>query len=415
MFKKEIKSVKKLICNFCNKKCLGKVLRVNEKHFHDQCFLCSICNTSLSTDGYFQKNNSYFCIADYQKMFGHKCSTCFEYIEGEMVLIMDKSYHVECFNCSKCKQILQDGSRIINIGEEILCENCIVCNEIVKIDEHENSYDSLVWPPHQQSDIENTTNSGESNLSYQSNNVEKCFSYLNMDQSFLKKIVTPYGKTKNLSHFHRPAKVQSSSNRRLYPRKKLNIDPIIKMSTYPDGKKDDSEIQIKTLDNSQTGTDGMLSLFTKNPIVKSNRKFKQESFDIRTASRHPSGSEEYMSTLDSPSSIEEDVHFYEDDEQSKKIEVFDTTNKLSTSDFSSGKLENSNEYSVSISDSSYYSIPYEMLVTTNKRLPDNVDRCNLERHLSETEFLEVLKCSRMDFYSLPLWKRNDIKRKGLIF
>lgn len=405
MLKKEMKNSKKLICNSCNKKCLGEVLRVNEKHFHKQCFLCSVCNKSLSTDGYFHKNNLYFCIADYQKRFGHKCSTCTKYIEGEMVLIMDKSYHVECFNCSNCKQILQDGSRIINVGEEILCENCIICDEIADIDELENTYDSLVWHP-QQSDIEDTTNSGQSNVSSAYQADEKSFSYLNTDQSSLRKIITPYDKTNNLSHFHRPAKFQSSNRGQSTIKK--NVDPVIKMSRYPDGKNDETQIEMnesfsdaeEILETSQNRT-GMLSLLTTN-IGKTTRKFKQESFDIRAASKYPSGSEEYMTALPS---FEHDMNFYDegDSQQSKKLE--------DVSDFNSGKLENSDD---SFSDS-FYSIPYSSLVTTNKRLPDNVDRCNLERHLSEIEFLEVLKCSRMYFYSMPMWKRNEIKRKALIF
>lgn len=400
-----MKNSKKLVCNSCNKKCLGEVLRVNEKHFHKQCFLCSVCNKSLSTDGYFLKNNLYFCIADYQKRFGHKCSTCTKYIEGEMVLIMDKSYHVDCFNCSNCKQILQDGSRIINVGDEILCENCIVCDEIADIDQLENTYDSLVWHP-QQSDIEDTTSSGQSNVSSAYQADEKSFSYLNTDCS-LRKIITPYDKTKNLSHFHRPAKFQAS-NRGLFTIKK-NTDPVVKMSRYPDGKNDEIEIEMnetlsdaeEILEKSQNRT-GMLSLLTTN--IKG--KFKKESFDIRAASKYPSGSEEYMTALPS---FEHDMDFYEEDDNQKSKKLVDV------SDFSSGKLENSDEYSVSFSDSSFYSIPYSMLVTTNKRLPDNVDRCNLERHLSEIDFLEVLKCSRMDFYSMPMWKRNEIKRKALIF
>lgn len=405
MFKKEMKNSKKLVCNSCNKKCLGEVLRVNEKHFHKQCFLCSVCNKSLSTDGYFIKNNLYFCIADYQKRFGHKCSTCSKYIEGEMVLIMDKSYHVECFNCSNCKQILQDGSRIINVGEELLCENCIVCDEIADIDELENTYDSLVWHP-QQSDIEDTTNSGQSNVSSAYQADEKSFCYLNTDQSYLKKIITPYNKTKNLSHFHHPTKFQSS-NRGLFTARK-NIDPVIKMSRNPDGKNHEIKIEIsepisdaeEILEISPNRT-GMVSLLTTNI-----RKFKQESFDIRTASKYPSGSEEYMTAL---SSFDYDMDFYDerDNQQSKKLE--------DESDVSSGKFENSGELSDSFSDSSFYSIPYNMLVTTNTRLPDNVDRCNLERHLSEIEFSEVLMCSRMDFYSMPIWKRDEIKRKALIF
>ncbi|XP_011497253.1 PREDICTED: actin-binding LIM protein 3 [Ceratosolen solmsi marchali] len=59
--------------------------------------------------------------------------------------------------------------------------------------------------------------------------------------------------------------------------------------------------------------------------------------------------------------------------------------------------------------------PYHLLIITNYRLPADVDRCNLERHLSDTEFEAVLHCTRTDFYRLPQWRRNDIKRRARLF
>ncbi|XP_076280386.1 actin binding LIM protein Uncoordinated 115a isoform X3 [Lasioglossum baleicum] len=59
--------------------------------------------------------------------------------------------------------------------------------------------------------------------------------------------------------------------------------------------------------------------------------------------------------------------------------------------------------------------PYHLLVITNYRLPADVDRCNLERHLSDAEFEAVLQCSRAEFYRLPQWRRNEIKRRARLF
>ncbi|KAJ8865942.1 hypothetical protein PR048_033465 [Dryococelus australis] len=55
--------------------------------------------------------------------------------------------------------------------------------------------------------------------------------------------------------------------------------------------------------------------------------------------------------------------------------------------------------------------PYHLLQITNYRLPADVDRLNLERHLSDTEFELVFQCSRVDFYRMPQWRRNDLKRR----
>ncbi|XP_018050639.1 PREDICTED: actin-binding LIM protein 2 isoform X7 [Atta colombica] len=59
--------------------------------------------------------------------------------------------------------------------------------------------------------------------------------------------------------------------------------------------------------------------------------------------------------------------------------------------------------------------PYHLLVITNYRLPADVDRCNLERHLSDAEFEAILQCSRSEFYRLPQWRRNEIKRRARLF
>ncbi|XP_012171073.1 actin-binding LIM protein 2 isoform X1 [Bombus terrestris] len=59
--------------------------------------------------------------------------------------------------------------------------------------------------------------------------------------------------------------------------------------------------------------------------------------------------------------------------------------------------------------------PYHLLVITNYRLPADVDRCNLERHLSDAEFEAVLQFTRAEFYRLPQWRRNEIKRRARLF
>lgn len=59
--------------------------------------------------------------------------------------------------------------------------------------------------------------------------------------------------------------------------------------------------------------------------------------------------------------------------------------------------------------------PYHLLVTSNYRLPPDVDRCHLERHLSNEEFQFIFQCNRLEFYSMPEWKRNELKRRARLF
>ncbi|XP_047448906.1 dematin-like isoform X1 [Mugil cephalus] len=62
--------------------------------------------------------------------------------------------------------------------------------------------------------------------------------------------------------------------------------------------------------------------------------------------------------------------------------------------------------------------PYETLVVTHrgrKKLPPDVDRTRLERHLSQEEFFSVFGMSIEDFDGLSVWKRNDLKRRVCLF
>lgn len=83
--------------------------------------------------------------------------------------------------------------------------------------------------------------------------------------------------------------------------------------------------------------------------------------------------------------------------------------------------------------------PYHLLMINNYRLPPgkqsnspiskivkkidklktfyfiDVDRCHLERHLQNTEFEQLFGMNRMDFYRLPEWRRNELKKRVKLF
>uniref|UniRef100_A0A8C6TI35 Actin binding LIM protein family, member 3 n=1 Tax=Neogobius melanostomus TaxID=47308 RepID=A0A8C6TI35_9GOBI len=62
--------------------------------------------------------------------------------------------------------------------------------------------------------------------------------------------------------------------------------------------------------------------------------------------------------------------------------------------------------------------PYEMLIVTTRgrsRLPPDVDRARLERHLSPEEFSQVFGMTVEEFDRLALWKRNELKKQARLF
>ncbi|XP_049591967.1 actin-binding LIM protein 3 isoform X6 [Syngnathus scovelli] len=66
----------------------------------------------------------------------------------------------------------------------------------------------------------------------------------------------------------------------------------------------------------------------------------------------------------------------------------------------------------------YKIYPYEALIVTTRgrnRLPRDVERSRLERHLSPEEFVQVFGMSIEDFDRLALWKRNELKKQARLF
>ncbi|XP_051883460.1 actin-binding LIM protein 1 isoform X9 [Pristis pectinata] len=111
-------------CFKCGDPCKGQVLRVQSRHFHLKCFTCKVCGCDLAKGGFFMKNSDYLCSLDYQRMYGTRCQGCGEFVEGEVVTALGKTYHPKCFVCSICKRPFPAGDRVTFNGKECLCERC---------------------------------------------------------------------------------------------------------------------------------------------------------------------------------------------------------------------------------------------------------------------------------------------------
>jgi len=59
--------------------------------------------------------------------------------------------------------------------------------------------------------------------------------------------------------------------------------------------------------------------------------------------------------------------------------------------------------------------PLHLLYTNNYRLPGDVDRTNLERHMADADFESVFRMTRGEFYTIPHWKRCEIKRRHNLY
>ncbi|XDV44340.1 hypothetical protein PO909_012638 [Leuciscus waleckii] len=71
------------------------------------------------------KNGEYLCTLDYQRLHGTRCNGCGDFVEGEVVTALGKTYHPTCFVCTVCKRPFPAGDRVTFNGKDCLCQHCV--------------------------------------------------------------------------------------------------------------------------------------------------------------------------------------------------------------------------------------------------------------------------------------------------
>ncbi|XP_018537353.1 actin-binding LIM protein 1 isoform X6 [Lates calcarifer] len=112
-------------CFRCGEQCKGEVLRVQSNHFHVKCFSCKVCGCDLAQSGFFVRNSDYLCPLDFQRLHGTLCSNCGEFVEGEVVTVLGKTYHPACFVCTICKRPFPAGDCVTFSGKDCICQRCM--------------------------------------------------------------------------------------------------------------------------------------------------------------------------------------------------------------------------------------------------------------------------------------------------
>uniref|UniRef100_A0A3B4WQN2 Actin binding LIM protein family, member 3 n=1 Tax=Seriola lalandi dorsalis TaxID=1841481 RepID=A0A3B4WQN2_SERLL len=108
----------------CGEVCRGEVVRVKNTHFHVHCFTCQVCGCDLVHSGFFHHSGEYICTEDYQRLYGTQCDSCEQYITGEVVSALGRTYHPHCFVCSVCRSPFPIGDRVTFCGKKCVCQQC---------------------------------------------------------------------------------------------------------------------------------------------------------------------------------------------------------------------------------------------------------------------------------------------------
>ncbi|CAH0545838.1 unnamed protein product [Brassicogethes aeneus] len=111
------------MCEGCGQKIHDRYLmRVADSSWHEHCLTCCICGLQLNHSCY-TRNTKLYCKADYDRIFGVKCSRCGDRLQPhEMVMRAQQHvFHLPCFVCVVCCQPLQKGEQFVLRAGQLFC------------------------------------------------------------------------------------------------------------------------------------------------------------------------------------------------------------------------------------------------------------------------------------------------------
>ncbi|CUT98901.1 four and A half lim domains [Echinococcus multilocularis] len=131
-------------CEQCKEKigCDSKDLSFKERHWHEKCFKCSACNTSLADRPFATKDDQLYCSDCYDERFAARCDGCQGVFKAGMrkYEYRGQQWHEECFVCVECKQPIGAKS-FIPRDNQVVCvpcyeakyaQRCTKCSEVIR-------------------------------------------------------------------------------------------------------------------------------------------------------------------------------------------------------------------------------------------------------------------------------------------
>ncbi|XP_052592075.1 actin-binding LIM protein 2 isoform X13 [Peromyscus californicus insignis] len=447
----------------------GQALVALDKHWHLGCFKCKTCGKLLNAE-YISKDGLPYCEADYHTKFGIRCDGCEKYITGRVLEAGEKHYHPSCALCVRCGQMFSEGEEMYLQGSSIWHPACRQAARTEdKSKETRTSSESIVSVP-----ASSTSGSpsrviyaklGDEILDYRDlAALPKSKAIYNIDRpdmiSYSPYIShsamgdrQSYGEgdqddrsckqcrtsspssagsvslghytptSRSPQHYSRPG----SESGRSTPSLSVLSDSRPPSSTYQQAPRHFHVPDTGVKDN----------IYRKPPIYKQHAarrldvedsSFDQDSRkkttwlllkgDADTRTNSPDLDSQSLSL--SSGAEREPLQRMPGDSLYSQCQRGPLWSRPGCQ---LGHSRVQGKGSPALTDLSHCAAPaqiypYDSLIVTNRirvKLPKDVDRTRLERHLSPEEFQEVFGMSIEEFDRLALWKRNDLKKKALLF
>ncbi|XP_062870027.1 PDZ and LIM domain protein 5b isoform X2 [Trichomycterus rosablanca] len=110
-------------CCRCQQKILGEVINALKQTWHVYCFLCTSCQQPIRNNTFHLEDGQPYCERDYYALFGTNCNGCDFPIEaGDKFLeALGFTWHDTCFVCSVCSTSLE-GQTFFSKKDKPLCK-----------------------------------------------------------------------------------------------------------------------------------------------------------------------------------------------------------------------------------------------------------------------------------------------------
>eukprot|EP00073_Rattus_norvegicus_P052416 XP_017454800.1 PREDICTED: actin-binding LIM protein 2 isoform X19 [Rattus norvegicus] len=409
----------------------GQALVALDKHWHLGCFKCKTCGKLLNAE-YISKDGLPYCEADYHTKFGIRCDGCEKYITGRVLEAGEKHYHPSCALCVRCGQMFSEGEEMYLQGSSIWHPACRQAARTEdKSKETRTSSESIVSVP------ASSTSGSPSRVIYAKLG----------DEILDYRDLAALPKNKAIYNIDRPDMISYSpyiSHSAVGDRQSYGESPQLLSPTPTEGDQDDRSY--KQCRTSSPSSAGSVSLGHYTPTSRSPQHYSRPAarrLDVEDSS-FDQDSRKKTTWLLLKGDADTRTNSPDLDSQSLSLSSGADQEPLQRmpgdslySRFPYSKpdtlpgprkdgldLRNANlapcgaDPDASWGTREYKIYPYDSLIVTNRirvKLPKDVDRTRLERHLSPEEFQEVFGMSIEEFDRLALWKRNDLKKKALLF
>jgi hypothetical protein len=100
-----------------------KKYEYNGKQWHEHCFLCKECLKPITSSSFVPREEHIVCIPCYEQRYAQRCTKCNQVISTGGVTYKNTSWHRECFVCTHCKKMLA-GEKFTSQEDKPYCSEC---------------------------------------------------------------------------------------------------------------------------------------------------------------------------------------------------------------------------------------------------------------------------------------------------